>query len=368
MTKLLHRSHLFAIPALTQPVRRSPWPQWLAVVATVALGALTPAWAAGSADTLPGKGIRVLPVKSNLVEETFQTLLVMRALEKLGYQVEPFKEVEYPLAHVAVAKGDATFMANHWNPHHSEFYKAAGGDATLSRKGVYASGAVQGYLMDKRTAEQYGITNIEQLKDPELAKMFDTDGDGKANLVGPNAGWGAEEAVYHQIKTYGLSDTVSYTQGNYPALISETLARFKEGKPVVYYGWVPYWLSNVLRPGQEVVWLEVPFSSMPRSQADLDTELPNGKNYGFPLNHQYIVGNKAFVEANPAAAKLFEIMNIPISDITAQNAAIHSGQSSAAQITQHADAWIRAHQKQFDGWIEQAKAAAEAAPSAVAAN
>ncbi len=35
---------------------------------------------------LPGKGITVNPVQSTITEETFQTLLVSRALEKLGYR------------------------------------------------------------------------------------------------------------------------------------------------------------------------------------------------------------------------------------------------------------------------------------------
>lgn len=332
--------------------------QWLCVSAA-ALGLGTaPAWAASPDKDLPGKGVRVLPLKSNLVEESFQTLLVMRALEQLGYDVQPYEEVEYPLAHMAVAQGDATFIANHWNPHHAEFYKAAGGDAKLSRKGVYSAGAAQGYLIDKKTADKYQITHIDQLKDPKLAKLFDTDGDGKANLIGPNAGWGGEAVVEHQLRTFGLRDTVHYTQGNYPALIADTVARFKAGQPVLYYAWTPYWLSNVLRPGQEVVWLQVPYSAMPGVQAGTDTKLPNGKNYGFPLNNEYIVANKQWVQKNPAAGKLFEVMQLPINDISSQNRLVHDGQSSPAAIRQHVDRWIQAHQKTFDGWLQQARAAA----------
>ena len=162
----------------------------------------------------------------------------------------------------------------------------------------------------------------------------------------------------HQIKEFGLQGTVTYTQGNYPALIADTLARFKAGKPVLYYAWTPYWLSNVLRPGQEVVWLQVPYSSMPGVQAGTDTKLPNGRNYGFPLNNEYIVGNKVWVEKNPAAGKLFEIMQIPINDISRQNQLLREGESKPADINRHVDAWIKAHQKTFDGWIAQAKAAA----------
>ena len=307
---------------------------------------------------LPGKGITVQPLQSALAEETFQTLLVTKALQQLGYDVRPIKEVEYPMAHIAVATGDATFMANHWNPHHAEFYKAAGGDAKLSRKGVYAAGAAQGYMIDKKTADQYHITNLGQLTDPKLAKLFDTDGDGKANLVGPSAGWGGEAVVEHQLDTFKLRGTVNYTQGNYPALIADTLARYRQGKPVLFYAWTPYWLSNVLRSGQEVVWLEVPYSSMPGVQAGTDTKMPNGKNYGFPLNNEYIVANKTWVEKNPAAAKLFEVMQLPIADISTQNRLMQDGQNKAADIERHTNSWIKAHQKTFDSWIEQAKAAA----------
>ena len=151
---------------------------------------------------------------------------------------------------------------------------------------------------------------------------------------------------------------MNYTQGNYPALIADTLARFKAGKPVLYYAWTPYWLSNVLRPGHEVVWLQVPTSSMPGVQANTDTQLPNGKNYGFPLNNQYIVANKAWVAQHPAAAKLFEIMQIPLNDISQQNRLLHDGQNKPADIERHVNGWIKAHQTTFDAWLTQARAAA----------
>ena len=44
---------------------------------------------------LPGTGVAVQPIQSSVAEETFQTLLVSKALEKLGYEVKPIKEVDY---------------------------------------------------------------------------------------------------------------------------------------------------------------------------------------------------------------------------------------------------------------------------------
>ncbi|MBJ3816068.1 glycine betaine/L-proline ABC transporter substrate-binding protein ProX [Shimwellia pseudoproteus] len=307
---------------------------------------------------LPGKGITVQPIQSTISEETFQTLLVSRALEKLGYTVKQPSEVDYNVAYTTIAAGDATFLATNWKPLHDDMYSAAGGDKKFYRQGTYVSGAAQGYLIDKKTAEKYHITRIDQLSDPALAKLFDTNGDGKADMTGCNPGWGCEAVINHQIDAYGLSKTVTHNQGNYAAMMADTITRYKEGKPVLYYTWTPYWVSDELKPGKDVVWLQVPYSALPGEQKNIDTKLPNGANYGFPVNTMHIVANKAWAEKNPAAAKLFAIMQLPIRDINAQNAMMHDGNASEADIAGHVDGWIKAHQAQFDGWVQQASAAA----------
>lgn len=315
------------------------------------------AWAAD----LPGKGITVKPIQSTITEETFQTLLVSRALEKLGYTVDKPSEVDYNVGYTSLASGDATFTAVNWQPLHDDMYAAAGGDKKFYREGTFVTGAAQGYLIDKKTADQYHITNIEQLKDPKIAKLFDTNNDGKADLAGCTPGWGCEASINYQLKAYGLNDTVEHNQGNYSALIADTMTRFKEGKPVFYYTWTPYWVSDVLKPGRDVVWLQVPFSALPGSLKDVDTKLPNGANYGFPVNNMQIVANKTFAEKNPAAAKLFAEMKLPIADVNAQNLRMHQGENSEADIERHVNGWIKAHQATFDGWVDAAKKAADTA-------
>ncbi|MDJ0088815.1 glycine betaine/L-proline ABC transporter substrate-binding protein ProX [Pantoea allii] len=307
----------------------------------------------------PGKGITVKPVQSTIAEETFQTLLVSRGLEKLGYTVEKPSEVDYNVAYTTIASGDATFLATNWQPLHDDMYKAAGGSNKFYRQGTYVSGAAQGYLIDKKTAEKYHITNIAQLKDPKIAQLFDSNGDGKADMTGCTPGWGCEAVINHQNEAYGLSKTVTANMGNYSAMVADTLARFKQGKPILYYTWTPYWLSDVLKPGRDVVWLQVPFSSLPGEQKGVDTKLANGANYGFPVNTMHIVANKVWAEKNPAAAKLFADMKLPINDINAENAAMHAGQNSEEDINRHVDGWITGHQAQFDQWISDARAAAK---------
>ena len=61
-------------------------------------------------------------IRGPIAKETFQTLLVSRALTRLGYVVQAIKEVDYALAHLAhlaplaIASGEATFMC--WSNFH----------------------------------------------------------------------------------------------------------------------------------------------------------------------------------------------------------------------------------------------------------
>lgn len=331
--------------------------RWLSVLAIAALALGTSlAMAQTPAAGLPGKGIRVQALQSPIAEETFQTMLVDRALEKLGYTPQPIKEVDYPTAHIAIANGDATFLAVHWDPLHKDYYNNAGGDARLLRVGAYAGPAAQGYLIDKATADKYHITNIDQLRDPALARLFDHDGDGKADLTGCNPGWGCEAMIDKHMDAYKLRPTVKHVQGSYAALIADTIGRYQRGESILYYTWTPYWVSGVLVPGKDVVWLQVPFSANPDKA---DTRLGDGSDYGFSVNTTRIVVNRAWADKNPAAVKLFEVMRLPIADINAQNERMRQGENTQADIARHTAGWIKYHQQLFDSWIAQARAAAQ---------
>jgi len=178
----------------------------------------------------PGHGVKVYPLQSTLPEETFQTGIINRALTELGYDVQPIEEVEYTVAYTSIAAGDATYMAVNWDPLQKDMYQALGGDNKFYRKGIYISGAAQGYLIDKKTAEKYHITDISQLKDPKIAALFDADGDGKADLAGCNPGWACASVIETQLKAYGLDKTVVQNQGNYSAIIADTLTRYRANK------------------------------------------------------------------------------------------------------------------------------------------
>lgn len=307
--------------------------------------------------TSPVKKIR--SAHSNWIEEHFQTEIINIGLEKLGYQIEKPKEIDYPAIYLSVANGDLDYSAVNYERGQKEFFENAGGEQKLELVGVLTPNVIQGYQIDQKTANEYQITNLKQLKDPKIARLFDSDGNGKANLVGCNSGWFCEVIIDHHLKAYGLQDTVEHDRGQYIVLLADAITRYQQGKSVLYYAFNPHWISTVLKPDQDVIWLEVPFTSLPESQKDLteqDTSVA-GKNLGFAVDRQRIFANKEFLAANPVVKRWFELIEIPTADINIESLHIKEGEDSPEDIRRHATQWVENHQELFDSWLEEAKKA-----------
>ncbi len=312
--------------------------------------------ASASADK-PGEGVKVTPIFPSIAEERFRGEVAMEGLRELGYDVQEPKETEYGVMMMALAGGDADFTVHLWDKLHDKFYQQAGGDDRMVKAGDIMPGVLQGYLVDKKTAEKYNIRYITDLKKPEIAKLFDTDGDGKANMTGCNPGWGCELVIAHHMKAYDLSKSINVDQGSYFALMADTITRYKEGKPIFYFTWVPQWIATVLVEDKDVVWLEVPKTDLPDGNNNVDT-MYKGKNLGFAVDKVEAVMNKDFANKNPAAKKFLSLLQITTADESAQNLKMQEGEKKPKDITRHAKEWVAAHRAQMDEWLKASRAAA----------
>lgn len=303
-------------------------------------------------------GAKVTALKSNIAEETFQMLVVNGILEKMGHEIASTNDVNYDIAFQTIANNanseDVYFLASMWDPLHNTKLEALGGDKNIVTYDKFISNCAQGYLIDKKTADKYNIKYYNDLEKPEIAKLFDTDGNGKANLTGCNAGWGCEKVIEHQLDAYNLRDTVEHNQGEYSALIANTIANYKTGKPILYYTWTPYWVSGKLVPGKDVVFLQVTHSANPNTPS---TKLSNGSDYGFNINNQRIASNASVKTKHKDIAKLFDIIKLDVNDISGQNMLMANGQNKEKDIERHAKLWLEKNSAKVDAWIKEAKAA-----------
>jgi glycine betaine/proline transport system substrate-binding protein len=315
---------------------------------------------------LPGEGQQLNVAMPTWDTAYFQSWVVFNLVEELGYEVGSPDILDNPLFYTSLAEGDLHFWADGWIPLHNSFLEPVADRVEIAGTIVQA-GALQGYLIDKATADEYGITSLEDFRDPEIAALFDTDGNGRANLTGCDPGWGCELVIEHHLDAYDLRDYIEHDQGLYSVLMADTVSRYQAGEPIFFYTWTPNWTIVELVPGEDVVWIQVPFPSLPADQVEFEdaTTLEGVMGcvadpcaMGFPGNDMAIVANSAWLSENPAVARLFELVEIPLLDIAEQNALMIDGEDDDADIMRHADEWIEANRDLVNSWLAEAMAAA----------
>ena len=281
--------------------------------------------------------------------------------------MEAPKELQNPIFYQSVFLGDVDYWTNGWFPNHVSQMPKGWEDRVAIVGYVAKAGGLQGYLVSKRDVEKYNIKSLDDFKRPEVMKAFDANGDGKADLTACPPGWGCEKVITHHFKAYDLGKYINPIKAGYSASMADTIARYKNGKPIFFYTWAPNWTIGKLKPGKDVMWINVPFIDPLPSQKPCEDRMTatgitgavtDPIKLGFVVSDIRIVANKKFLKANPAAEKFFELFHLALADINKQNVEMENGQKSQRDIERQAQEWINAHQDQWNDWLKQARAAA----------
>ena len=336
---------------------------------------------------LPGEGVSVTMARANWSTGYFQAELVHRLMQMLGYEVSDPADAELgpSLAYLAMAQGDVDFWANSWYPLHNSWLKHETADGSLVGEhvgrvgGLLAKSALQGYLITKPFAEQFGISTLDDLNsNPEALAAYDADdadpGNGIADIYGCPESWTCDDVIESQIAFSGW-DNIQQILAGYDAMMAEAIAKANAGEPMVAYTWAPSSYITQLRPGDNVVWVgveEVVDDSNPLGReggeewdqrpgtAEIGPEeCPAAESLGIcPLGWLVadilVSARHDFLAENPAAAKLFELIELNIVDVSLQIVEQDNGADLDDLVTQ----WIANNQDQVDAWIAEAIAAA----------
>ena len=338
----------------------------LGMVLMTAAAVLVLAVQAPAYEKEPGKGKTINPGRATWTTGFFQEALIRKAFEELGYKVKRPKDLQNPIFYQSVALGDVDYWANGWFPNHDsqlpkKFYEK--GDTVGF---IVKAGGLQGYLVSKREVEKYNIKSLDDFKRPEVRKAFDANRDGKADLVACPPGWGCEKVISHHMEVYNLDESINLIKASYSASMAETVARYQNGEPVFFYTWAPNWTTFRFKPGEDVMWINVPFIDPLDSQKageermtveGVEGAVSNPVKLGFVVSDIQVVANQKFMDENPAAKRLFEVVRIPLVDISEQNTRMFDGEDSAKDIRKHVDQWVVSNQALWDTWLEEARKA-----------
>ncbi|MDE0169552.1 MAG: hypothetical protein OXS29_08555 [bacterium] len=293
-----------------------------------------------SACGVQDEGGPVSIARANWSSGYMQAAIYAQLIEELGHEVtDPAAATLSPYSfYPALAAGQYDLWANGWFPLHEIYLEGenvTGQEVDLPIEEIgwsVAHGATDGLMIDKATADSLGITSMDGVA--ANAGVFDGDGDGKADLIGCNVGWGCESAINDQIANESWGSRVEQISGTYDDLATGVVDKVNAGEPALFYAWTPNWTNTVLVEGQNAVWLQT------------------------NVNHIRAVANTNFLDDNPDIRRLLEVVAIPLGDIAAQNAKMAAAEEySEADVAADAEAWIAANRAQVDDWLAQARSA-----------
>ena len=337
----------------------------LIVMLTILALAVTPVTAM---DMKPGKGTTVQPARATWNTGFFQEALVRKGLEDLGYKVKKSKDLQNPIFYKSVSLGDVDYWTNGWFPNHNSQLPKGFYDKADTLGYVVKAGGLQGYLVSKKDADKYNIKSLDDFKRDDVKKAFDANGDGKADLTACPPGWGCENVIAHHMKVYDLDDHINPVKAAYEAGMASALGSYKAGEPIFFYTWAPNWTIFKLKPGKDVVWINVPKIMPKESQKEAEDRMTvsgiegavsDPVKLGFVVSDIRVVANKKFLADNPAAKRFLEVFTLPLGDINEQNTRMNEGEKSQKDIERHVAEWIAKNEAKWNGWLAEARKAAQ---------
>lgn len=334
---------------------------------------------AGAAVPAPLPEPIVRPGRATWSTGYFQAALYAALLEELGYDVADPSLNEYAPAEAyrALAEGEFDFWANGWYSQHLTWHEQELDDGTIVGDHVVVvgnqvrSGALEGLVITKTVADVHGIESLDQInEDPELVALFDTDGNGLAEVHGCPESWTCDDIIDEMIDFNGWSNLEQVKAGYHGSAVT-SIERANAGEPVIQYTWSPSGYLARMVPGDNVYWL-----SVGTRDNVLDGTTPGGFDFagadaaplgdncsadpcwmGWEVADIQVTANVGFAEANPTAVALFEAVELSVADISAQNLRYDAGENTDVDVQRHAAEWIAANRPQVDEWLDAAREA-----------
>lgn len=339
---------------------------------------------------MPGEGVSITMARADWSTGYFQAAVYQQMLQELGYEVSDPSELELgpSLAYLAMAEGDFDFWVNSWYPGHSSWWDPELPDGTkvgdhLTVVGEeMIAGGLQGYLVTKSFAEEFGLTTLDDLENnADALAAFDAvdpvPGNGIADIYGCSESWTCDNIITSQIAFSGWQN-IQQTIAGYDAMMAEAVDKANSDVPMVIYTWTPSAYITQLIPGSNVVWIGV--------EETIDDSNPSGQDGGESHDQRpgtanisadlcpvadvqgvcqlgwiaadiQVTANTMFLEANPVAAKLLEVVVLPIIDVSLANVEQGAGRDTNEDIQALASEWIERNRSTVDGWIADALAA-----------
>lgn len=254
--------------------------------------------------------------------------------DKLGYTTE-IVDLSIPAGLAAISTDEVSLTTIVWMPNNEPLVKKYLGD-TIDDLGTIYPECLQGIFVPRWVSEKYGITSIPDLNNPEFAKIFDIDNDGKGDWLGCDPGWICAKLNDECIALYGLDKLYLQTVGEEHFLMAAMVGRMKRNEPVLVSQFYPH----------------VMFIDYPKDKVMVLLDDP--KDFWITA-HVEKFANKKWIAENPEAAEIVRRVQMTGEDVMWMMAQVIEKGDDPATLEALAREWMKKNQVAVDAWLEGIK-------------
>ncbi|MFD1158135.1 ABC transporter substrate-binding protein [Roseovarius aestuarii] len=270
--------------------------------------------------------------------------------QNMGLEVE-LQNGTNPIVFEAMDSGAMHVHPEVWMPNQQNLHDTYVKDKASVSMNPNGVEAFQGMCVDQGTADKHGITSIEDLTNPDIAALFDSNGDGQGELWIGAPGWASTNVEKIRAKSYGYSETMELTE------IDETVAyanldnAIKAGDPWAGFCYTPHYVFAL----HDMQILEEPAYDAAKWNVTQPTDDPNwleisDAGVAWDLAYLHVHYAKSLEDSHPDVAKMLSNVKFDTDTVSAMTYALVIDKQEPLA---YAEAWVAENEDAVLGWMSE---------------
>ncbi|MEO9875023.1 MAG: glycine betaine ABC transporter substrate-binding protein [Anderseniella sp.] len=269
--------------------------------------------------------------------------------DNLGVEVE-LQNGTNPVVFEAMDSGAMHVHPEVWLPNQANLEAKYVADKGTVRQNPNGVDGDQAMCVTKSTAERTGIKDLSELSNPDMAKNFDSDGDGKGEIWIGAAGWASTNVEKIRAKSYGYTETMQLKEMDETLALAEVDNAVAQKKNIVFFCYTPHHMFAL----HELVILKEPAYEEAKWVVKQPTDDPQWlENSSAPVawnTAKLKIHYAASLEgSNPAVAKLLSQVNLNTDIVSKMTFALVVEKQDPADF---AKKWVAENGDLVDSWLK----------------
>ena len=269
--------------------------------------------------------------------------------DNLGLEVE-LQNATNPVVFEAMDSGSMHVHPEVWLPNQTNLHNTFVKDKKTVKANPNGVPAFQGMCVSKGTAERTGIKSLADLSDPDMAKNFDSNGDGSGEVWIGASGWASTNVEKIRAKSYGYNETMELLEMDETLAMAQLDSAVAKSENIVFFCYTPHHVFAL----HDLVILEEPKYDSAKWKVIQPTDSPDwledsSAPVAWDLAYLHIHYAASLEKSHPEAASVLANVKLDTDLVSTMTYALVVDKVDPAE---YAKQWVKDNASLVDSWLK----------------